>query len=354
MSEFLKPQSPLQHRDGAYIYPLTTTDQVILEDNTRLNATLDKVAYMGEKNQGAATEIINADTLGGRLPSYYAKATKLTPRNLLDNSDFTNPVNQRGQTSFKGDNYWIDRWKGASSGSSAILESGIGLTFTATGARNLMIQNFPDGTFTGKTLTAACCDTNGNILVGSGVFPEVGSTTTAAYNAVTGIQLLFEARNGNHGLRIGLNSTVSEDVTIVWAALYEGEYIAETLPEYQPKGYSAELAECQRYYLQFGQVNAFGFISSSAKSYYMTIQTPVPMRAIPTKVTMSGYVARIATGYSVRTSGNFTAPESLSIWKTSPYLQGQITVIDTIATAVDTNNSNMTFMIRDLTLSADL
>ena len=37
-------------------------------------------------------------------------------------------------------------------------------------------------------------------------------------------------------------------VTIRWAALYEGEYTAETLPEYQPKGYGAELAECQRYY----------------------------------------------------------------------------------------------------------
>ena len=32
------------------------------------------------------------------------------------------------------------------------------------------------------------------------------------------------------------------------AALYEGEYTAETLPPYVPKGYAAELAECLIYY----------------------------------------------------------------------------------------------------------
>lgn len=35
---------------------------------------------------------------------------------------------------------------------------------------------------------------------------------------------------------------------IEWVALYEGEYTIDTLPEYQPKGYGAELVECQRYF----------------------------------------------------------------------------------------------------------
>lgn len=46
-----KPQSPLQHKDGAYIYPLTTADQVILEDNNRLNFALEHLAYVSEQNQ---------------------------------------------------------------------------------------------------------------------------------------------------------------------------------------------------------------------------------------------------------------------------------------------------------------
>lgn len=39
-----------------------------------------------------------------------------------------------------------------------------------------------------------------------------------------------------------------KDVVLKWAALYEGAYTADTLPPYVPKGYAAELAECQRYY----------------------------------------------------------------------------------------------------------
>lgn len=38
MSTYLKPQSPLYHKtEDAYFYPLTTVDQVILEDGSRLN-----------------------------------------------------------------------------------------------------------------------------------------------------------------------------------------------------------------------------------------------------------------------------------------------------------------------------
>ena len=41
MSTYLKPQSPLYHKaEDAYFYPLTTVDQVILEDGTRLNSVL--------------------------------------------------------------------------------------------------------------------------------------------------------------------------------------------------------------------------------------------------------------------------------------------------------------------------
>lgn len=38
MSEYLKPQSPLYHKEkDAYFYPLTTADQIIMEDGNRLN-----------------------------------------------------------------------------------------------------------------------------------------------------------------------------------------------------------------------------------------------------------------------------------------------------------------------------
>ena len=37
---YLKPQSPLQHKSGDYFYPLTTADQIIMDNGSRLNTVL--------------------------------------------------------------------------------------------------------------------------------------------------------------------------------------------------------------------------------------------------------------------------------------------------------------------------
>lgn len=45
MSNYLKPQSPLYHKtEDAYFYPLTTVDQIIMDDGTRLNTELDVIS----------------------------------------------------------------------------------------------------------------------------------------------------------------------------------------------------------------------------------------------------------------------------------------------------------------------
>lgn len=41
-----------------------------------------------------------------------ASVRKAAPWNLLDNSDFSNPVNQRGAASYSTSGYTIDRWMG--------------------------------------------------------------------------------------------------------------------------------------------------------------------------------------------------------------------------------------------------
>ena len=63
MAKYLKPQSPLQHKDGDYFYPLTTIDQVIMPDESRLNANLISI-NLDEAIEGAPNKI-NADTLQG-------------------------------------------------------------------------------------------------------------------------------------------------------------------------------------------------------------------------------------------------------------------------------------------------
>lgn len=63
MAKYLKPQTPLQHQSGDYIYPITTVDQIITANGERLNSKIVVVdtenVNIGEPNP------VNADTLGG-------------------------------------------------------------------------------------------------------------------------------------------------------------------------------------------------------------------------------------------------------------------------------------------------
>ena len=66
MAIYRKPNSPLQHKDGDYFYPLTTVDQVIVDDNTRLSSKLDHILTVDfSDSKDAKASGINADTLGG-------------------------------------------------------------------------------------------------------------------------------------------------------------------------------------------------------------------------------------------------------------------------------------------------
>lgn len=64
-----------------------------------------------------------------------------------------------------------------------------------------------------------------------------------------------------------------KDVVVEWAAFYEGSYTADTLPPYVPKGYGAELLECQRYYVP--NTRTAVFVPANG---YLTVYFPVDMR----------------------------------------------------------------------------
>lgn len=82
---YYKPQSPIKNGED-YIYPLTTVDQVMLDDGSRLNAkyvtvNLDNAEDGGDVN----TALVNADSLGGKPASDYAlKADAVFSVNGID------------------------------------------------------------------------------------------------------------------------------------------------------------------------------------------------------------------------------------------------------------------------------
>lgn len=188
--------------------------------------------------------------------------------NLLDNSDFVHPINQRGETSKQASwVYWIDRWLADTEKTAAQLTSS-GIRLPATAEKNLRIlQRVPlERIKKGQSYTIAAYDASGNVFCVSGVF--------------NGEQLTGDASSGGKywlSLNKGDNLTywycildAYADITVKCMALYEGEYTAETLPPYVPKGYAAELAECLRYYRRITATNeTFAGYCANGVSYCM-------------------------------------------------------------------------------------
>ena len=174
--------------------------------------------------------------LGGKAPEYYIQA-----RNLLDNSNFLNPINQRGKTAYEsGFGMAIDRWylghSAASSGGKAsltIYKGGISVRNTTGEAQSyayIQTRVAKEEVAEGKAYTFAY-KRNGEIVL----------LTLSSEHVANDIE--------QYGfLPLSIENKNVNEANIEWAALYEGVYTAETLPPYAPKGYAAEMAECKRYY----------------------------------------------------------------------------------------------------------
>ena len=206
-------------------------------------------------------------------------STAAAPRNLLDNSDFRNPVNQRGQTSYTLDSwggYCIDRWAAHSAGANVTIGSD-GLILS--GCIYQPISSDVVSMYNGKVLTLAV-KIAGTVYCCSGEVNQIGAWHSSARFDTPYGHINFETEDRNMMYVIIDNSTTPS--VVEWAAIYEGEYTAETLPEYQPKGYVAELLECQRYYYRR---NLFCVLYPANKSnlsdYRGEITFPVEMRTNP-------------------------------------------------------------------------
>lgn len=167
-----------------------------------------------------------------------------SPTNLLDNSDFTNPLAQVGVGGSHGNQaYALDRWILTSG--TVSYQSGIGLTLNGTITQKL--EHPPTGTV--------------SAFVGM-----ASGQASISYSA-------------------GTVTISSAGGVIAWAALYQGTYTEETMPEYRPKGYAAEFTECLRYYLNAPDQYISGVSNNGLASFKFNF--PVAMRTNPT-VTYSG------------------------------------------------------------------
>ncbi|WP_146009136.1 hypothetical protein [Beduinella massiliensis] len=211
----------------------------------------------------------------------YTPPRTVAPDDLLVNSNFRNPVNQRGKTIYTPTSisYTIDRWmiNGVSSGAGE-------LDITGDGVRVSPIQDYVDlsqnieqySRLKGHVCTAVVC-ANGEISSGCCYMGETADPVTLGpvkLYSINARNVIFRAY---------------EPVTLQWAALYEGVYTADMLPPYIPRPYGVVLTECQRYYYQTWDgptpATTAGIVACEAITdarLGVHIALPVQMRITPT------------------------------------------------------------------------
>lgn len=205
--------------------------------------------------------------LGGKAPEYY-----IQPRNLLDNSDFRNPVNQRGKTSYSGTTYTIDRWwMQTDTGTASIGDNG--LTLATNDSTSCKIMQYFEKLDINKVYTFVIKDTSENVYLIHSVPNERNEEKTSFGSMIVNTTNLNNENKSAFSISLDLGTTI----TLIWAALYEGSYTADTLPPYVPKGYVAELAECLRYFERLGstyseQIGNIVYVVSGAKSFVCSLQ----------------------------------------------------------------------------------
>ena len=238
---------------------------------TRSDVSNNTVAFTETAQDADIASGEKLSVLFGKIKKRFSVVNKLVNGavypNLLDNSDFTNPVNQRGSTSYSGGGtYCIDRWDIASTATVAVVSDGIKITATTLSGIRQKIENITDG----QLLVFQLCDNADTVYTQA----FAASTTQAEYTTDFGKFRFVLNSGGVLTISILLNAG---ERTFKWAKLEKGSVATP----YVPKGYGAELAECLRY---FQRVHADWRIYPTLKDmlYRFSQSTLQVMRIKPT------------------------------------------------------------------------
>ena len=201
----------------------------------------------------------------GDLPVDYnalANLPTISNPNLLINSDFRNPVNQRGQTSYTGTGstilYTIDRWCVVNGSILTIQDDSLKIQVssndTYTGRfKQVFEKAFPSDFY---TLSMKVKSNSHKISVSN--FGTIEAGFTGIYSYTTALKLALAD--------LEFYIAMGASVEIEWIKLEQGT-VATT---FVPRLYAEELALCQRYY-EKRTVVFFPYGGVTPTTYYLAV-----------------------------------------------------------------------------------
>lgn len=168
--------------------------------------------------------------------------------NILINSNFANPVNQRGGTSYydsvigNPSSYTIDRWKLSSGGELTFVDGGINIK--GSSAKEITLWQIIEDSkgFAGKSVTISA-KVNGKIYSRTGTLvTESGYLLLENFDDDVGFMYVSYLSSGLY--EMNLRVKINQSMTIEWVKFEIGDHATP----YVPRLYGEELELCERYY----------------------------------------------------------------------------------------------------------
>lgn len=257
----------------------------------------------------------------GDLPIDYnalANLPTISNPNLLINSDFRKPVNQRGKTSYTASSdrlYTIDRWS-IGRGTLVINQSSItfnGSSDTETGSRYLsqMWDKNLVGTHTVSFYSPSVVGEVYCIIRNrSDTSKDVTFIVSQGYNKFS-----FDHPIGNFDtifFRVGQGASIE----LSWIKLEAGD----KMTTFVPRLYDEELLLCQRYYVRVGNETSSLYLPGFTHGENsFRIALPFNLRAIPTINLSNCHIAKAGSGWDALSNSNI-----LNVYNENQYINVNI------------------------------
>lgn len=220
------------------------------------------------------------DDNGNRLDNYLNSLYRSPSSNLLINSNFANPINQRGVTFpyATANTYFIDRW--FVNEYATVSKTSKGLKITSGSSGTGFIKQIIEDNLTGQYVTLST-KVDGKVLQ---VTWEV--KVNSSKNMKDGNVTLTISCDGTY-TSINIASAVGTSIEVEWAKLEYGE--AST--PYAPRLYAEELQLCKRYYRIISLIDiVYTYTTDLVYVRYAIGDSRFGMREIPTVSILSSVV----------------------------------------------------------------
>lgn len=287
----------------------TTQDNLAINE---LNAVVNNSFYASNIAENVANQLSNF------APNEKIEFKGSNP-NLLINGDFR--VNQRGQTSYSGNNiYGIDRWIIRDSVVD-VVDNGIKVTQSGQWfGINQSLENFNH--LKGKTVTLSIKFSNVD-MTGDSVYIALSNSNTAQHRG-TVLEILDNIKQaGVYTITTTIPSTLELKCFNICIQNYKGvstttnnftvEYakleIGSVATAFSPRTYAEELAMCQRYYIKIKPQSTYQAFATgvcySSTSMMLFIPTPTTIRTAGT-LSLSGVFRFYSSNNFTNTATNMT------------------------------------------------